>query len=202
MATSTGPRRIGLFGGTFNPPHLGHVILARECQWQLRLDEVRLVVAARPPHREAPAVDPETRLAMVAHAVERHAHLSASRVEIDLPGPSYTVDTLTHLTAVEPDAAFTWIIGADQLLAFDRWRHPDRIVAMARLAVVARGDSDLDALSEVADTVAPGRVDLVEMPEIGISSTIIRERRRAGQPVDHLVPAGVAGMIADRGLYT
>jgi len=199
---STGARSIGCFGGTFNPPHIGHLILARECLWQRGFDEVRLIVSARPPHRDAPAVDPETRFAMVQRAVAGQSGLVASRVELDRPGPSYTVQTLEALTAGEPGTAFTWIIGADQLLAFDRWHEPERILQLARLAVVARGEADLDAIGEAAESVAPGRVDLVEMPEIGISSTMLRERRRLGQPVDHLVPGGVAEMISERGLYT
>lgn len=195
------PTTVGLFGGTFNPPHLGHLILARECLWQRGFDEVRLVVSARPPHRDAPAVDAETRFAMVRAALADHPGLVASRIEIDRPGASFTVRTLEQLTAAEPETAFSWIVGADQLLAFDTWREPDRILRMARLTVVARGDADLATLAEAGEAIAPGRVDLVEMPEIGISSTMIRERRRQGQPTDHLVPSNVAAIIEQRGLY-
>lgn len=198
---SAGQRRIGVFGGTFNPPHLGHVIVAQECLWQRRLDEVRLVVSARPPHRTAPPVDAELRLRMVEAAVEGFSGLRASRVEIDRDGPSYTVDTLEGIHADEPDAEISLIIGADQLLAFGTWRDPDRILAVARLAVVARGAADLDALADAGEHIAPGHVDLVAMPAVDISSTMIRDRVRTGDPYAHLVPRPVADIIAAERLY-
>lgn len=194
-------RHIGVLGGTFNPPHLGHLILAEECRWQRALDEVHLVVSARPPHRDAPAVDPEIRLRLVEAAIAGFPHLHASRIEIDRPGPSFTADTLEGLAAAAPDTEFTLIIGADQLLAFGTWRDPERITAVARLAVVARGAADLDALAEAGEHVAPGRVDLVAMPAIEISSTMVRDRARTGAPYDHLVPRPVAEQIAALHLY-
>ena len=200
-AAMTGRRRIGVLGGTFNPPHLGHLILARECLWQRGLDEVHLVVSARPPHRDAPAVDPETRLRMVDAAVTGFPDLHASRIEIDRPGPSYTADTLEGLAAASPGTEFTLIIGADQLLGFHAWRDPERITAVARLAVVARGAADLETLAEAGEHVAPGRVDLVAMPTIEISSTMVRDRARTGAPYDHLVPRPVAEQIAALHLY-
>lgn len=194
-------RRIGVFGGTFDPPHLGHVIVAQECLWQRRLDEVLLVVSARPPHRAAPRVDAEIRLRMVAAAVEGFPGLRASRVEIDREGPSYTADTLERLQESEPGAEISLIIGADQLLAFGTWRDPQRITAVARLAVVARGSADLDAVADAGEHIAPGSVDLVAMPAVEISSTMIRDRVRNGDPYAHLVPRPVADIVAAEHLY-
>lgn len=198
---SAGTRRIGVFGGTFNPPHLGHVIVAQECLWQRHLDEVLLMVSARPPHRTAPPVDPELRLRMVEAAVVGFPGLRASRIEIDRDGPSYTVDTLEGIRDHEPDTEISLIIGADQLLAFGTWRDPERITAVARLAVVARGAADLDALADAGEHIAPGRVDLVAMPAVDISSTMIRDRVRSGDPYSHLVPRPVADIIAAERLY-
>ncbi len=198
---SAGTRRIGVFGGTFNPPHLGHVIVAQECLWQRHLDEVLLMVSARPPHRTAPPVDPELRLRMVEAAVVGFPGLRVSRIEIDRDGPSYAVDTLEGIRDHEPDTEISLIIGADQLLAFGTWRDPERITAVARLAVVARGAADLDALADAGEHIAPGRVDLVAMPAVDISSTMIRDRVRSGDPYSHLVPRPVADIIAAERLY-
>ena len=198
---SPGRRRIGIFGGTFNPPHLGHVVVAEECRWQLRLDEVHLVVAARPPHRDAPAVDAEIRYALVRAAVGDHPALQASRAEIDRPGTSFTVDTLRDMARAHPDDELVLVIGADQLLAFTTWREPDAIVDLARLAVVARGGADLAVLADAGEAIAPGRIDLVAMPAIDISSTMLRERIRDGIPYEHLLPGPVAEVIAREHLY-
>jgi nicotinate-nucleotide adenylyltransferase len=197
----TSARSVGVLGGMFDPPHIGHLILAREAAWQLALDEVRLVVCARPPHRPDPHVSAKNRLAMVRAAVTGHPPLVASSAEIDRPGPSYTVDTLDGFIS-EDSEIHTWlIIGADQLLGFRSWREPDRILAMTRLAVVARAGADTHAVGEAAEAFAPDRFDVISMPAIGLSSTLIRDRVAHGQPVDHLLPLGVGDLIARRGLY-
>lgn len=159
------------------------------------------MVSARPPHRPDPATDPLLRYRMVEATVDGFPGLNASRLEIDRPGRSFMVDTLAGIAAEEPDADLTLIIGADQLLAFHTWREPGRITDLARLAVVARGAADLDTLAEVAEAIAPGRIDLVAMPAIEISSTMVRERVRTGAPYDHLVPRAVADVIAHEDLY-
>lgn len=194
-------RWIGVYGGAFDPPHIGHVVVACEAAWQLGLDEVRLVPVGQPVHRAAPIADASMRVRMLEAATRPHPLLSVSTVELDRQAPSYTVDTLTAIHAAEPDLAIALIIGADQLLAFQTWRDPGRILELARLAVVARGDTDVEAVAETLAALAPSRADIVSMPEIGVSATMIRERIAAGRPIAHLVPPDVAAIIAEAGLY-
>lgn len=183
----------------FDPPHIGHVILAREAAWQLGLDEVRLVVCARPPHRGEGWLPAETRVRLVERAVAGVPGLTVSRVELDRPGPSYTVDTLEGFAAAEPGAGLWLLIGEDQLAGFAGWRDPERICALARLGVVSREGADSAAAEEAAAGVAPGRVDWVRMPTIGVSSSAIRGRIAAGQPVGHLLPDGVGDVLVTEG---
>lgn len=184
-------RRIGVLGGSFDPPHIGHLALAEECWWRLSLDEVRLVPVVRSPLKDAtPSFGAEARVRMVARAVEGHPALTLSRAEVDRPPPSFTVDTLEAFAAAEPEAELWLVIGGDQLLDLARWRDPARIVHLARLAVARRG-GDPDALRAAADAIAPGRVDWIDMPPIGVSSTMVRERLATGAPVRYLLPPGV-----------
>lgn len=189
-----------MFGGMFDPPHVGHVILANEAAWQLGLDEVRLVVTARPSHRHGGWLPPERRLRLVAAAIAPYPVLVASRAEIDRPGPSFMVDTLTGFVTDEPQSEFWLILGADQLRAFSRWRDPVGIVALARLAVAPRNDVDRADLQQAADAVAPGRTDWLTMPAVGVSSTRIREQIAAGRPVRHLVTPSVDDLLFAEGL--
>ena len=189
-----------MFGGMFDPPHVGHMILANEAAWQLGLDEVRLVVTARPSHRRSGWLPPERRLRLVTAAVAPYPALVASRAEIDRPGPSFMVDTLAGFVADEPHSEFWLILGADQVLAFSRWRDPAGIVALARLAVASRNELDRADLQQAADVVAPGRTDWLTMPAVGVSSTRIRQRIAAGEPVRHLVTPPVDDLLFAEGL--
>jgi nicotinate-nucleotide adenylyltransferase len=182
-----------VLGGTFDPPHLGHVLLAHEAWWQLGLDEVRLVPARRAPHKqEASRYTPEFRARLVEAAVADHPALVLSRAELDREGPSWTVDTLEAMAADEPDADLWFVLGADQLEGFARWRAPERILAVARLAAAARGD----AIGPAIAGIAGDRVDRIEMPEVAISSSLVRRRLAAGQPVRYLVPRAVEVLLA------
>lgn len=185
----------------FDPPHVGHLVLAGEAAWQLGLDEVRLVVCARPPHRREAWLSPEVRLRLVEQATAGYPALVASRVELDRPGPSYMVDTLSTFVTAEPGAAFWLIVGADQLASFARWRSPDGIVGLARLAVASRDGAQTAEMRAIADRVAPGRVDWLEMPTVAVSSTMIRERVASGRPVRHLVSPAVDDGLAAEGLF-
>jgi nicotinate-nucleotide adenylyltransferase len=172
--------------------------VASEALWQLGLDVVRLVPARTPPHKPAGAAsDPERRAAWLEAAVAGEPGLEVSRVELDRQGPSYTADTLEAMAAAEPGALLWFVLGADQLAGLPSWRDPDRILAAARLAVVPRAGHDAAAL---AARVAPGRVDVLDVPEIGISSSMIRDRIAAGLPVRHLVPAAVEESLRREGL--
>lgn len=190
-----------MLGGTFDPPHIGHLIVAHEARWQLGLDEVRLVPARHPPHKAHADIAPaERRADWLDRAVADQDGLTVSRMELGRDGPSYTADTLRAMAAAEPGIALWFILGADQLAGFPGWREPDQILALARLAVVGRGDTSRDELAELADAVAPGRYDLLEVPLIGVSSSMIRERIARGEPIGHLVPPEVQQALREEGL--
>lgn len=193
--------RIGLLGGTFDPPHMGHLVMASEARWQLGLDRVLLVPAAAPPHKPAgPELAADDRARLVERAIAEDPWLELSRLELERPGLSYTVDTLAAMRAAEPGAALWFILGADQLLALGTWHRPERIVELARLAVVPRGGHGREELEAAAEELAPGRVDWVLAPEIGISSSQIRRRIATGRPIRYLVPAVVEDELRRMGL--
>lgn len=198
--------RCGIFGGTFNPPHHGHVICAQEARIQLDLDEVRLVPVGSPVHRDiadAEDADPQTRLAMAQLAVIGQPGLSVSSIEIEKAGPSYTVDTLEALTTKEQGNDFTLIIGADQAMAFGNWREPQRIGELAQIAIAARVDHNQDeAVAEVIRATEGKEPVVFDMPRVDLSSSAIRDRVYRGRTVAHMVPAGIPELIEERGLYS
>lgn len=183
--------RIGIFGGSFNPVHVGHVSLARQLLSLARLDEVRFVVSPLNPFKQqAGDLMPDAlRLAMVQRALANEPGLEASDVEFGLPRPSYMWNTLQHLSALLPGQDLVLVIGADNWLAFDRWAHSRDILSHYELAVYPRPGYAVDAVS------LPPQVHLYDVPLFPVSSTDIRRRMRRGLPVDHLVPPGVADML-------
>jgi nicotinate-nucleotide adenylyltransferase len=186
--------QIGVFGGLFNPPHVGHLSLCQEAAWQLGLDRVVLVPTGRPAHRAAPREAPEMRLRLAQAAALGNPMFTVSRLEVDRVGPSYTVDTLRELSSRYPGSGLHLLIGADQLKAMDTWHEPAAIVQLARLAAALRPGTDVSRVD------APN-LDWVEMPQIGISSSLIRERVRAGRPIRYFVPDAVRELIEAEGLY-
>lgn len=197
-------RRIGVLGGTFNPPHLGHLLIAQEALDQLGLAQVRFVPAAVPPHKEVPT-DPgaPARLAMVTAALGADPRFAADDLELRRGGPSYTVDTLRALHATYPGAELTFIVGGDMAASLPTWRDPAEVVALARLAVAEReGAARADILERLA--TIPGaveQVDFFDLPRIDFSSSLVRRRVAAGRPITYLVPDRVAEYIAQHGLY-
>jgi nicotinate-nucleotide adenylyltransferase len=198
-------RKIGILGGTFSPPHHGHIICAQEARLQLDLDVVRLVPVGIPSHKDFQEGDNpggESRLAMTRLAIEGQEALEVSTVELDREGLSYTVDTLEQLTEAEPDAQFTLIIGADQAMSFGNWRDPERIGRLAAIAVAARVDHNrAEAVDEVRRATGGVEPLIFEMPRVDISSTFIRDRAYNGDTVAHLMPVGVAKLLAENGIY-
>ncbi len=195
--------RIGILGGTFNPPHVAHLVCAQEAHAQLGLDVVRLVPAGVPPHKPVPD-DPgaEARLELCRLAVEGDERFAVSRVEVDRPGPSYAVDTLQGLRDARPEDDLTLIVGADMAHALPGWREPERILALARLAVAERGGVAREDLAARLAPLEPARpVEFFDMPRIDVSSTLIRRRVAEGRPIRYLVPDAVEARIADAGLY-
>jgi nicotinate-nucleotide adenylyltransferase len=186
--------RVGVFGSLFNPPHLGHLILAAEAAWQLGLDRVVLVPTGMPAHRAAPPEPAEVRLRLAIAAASTDAGLTVSRVEIDRPGPSYMSDTLRGLQSRYPGDELVLIIGADQLAALPRWHEAERLPALARIAVAGRPGVTVKGIEHA-------NVERIDMPAIGISSSDVRERVAAARPFRHLVPDAVAAIIVAEGLY-
>ena len=191
--------RLGLLGGTFNPPHLGHLICAQEARAQLGLDRVELVPVNSPPHKEV--VDdpgPDVRLELCRAAVAGDEGLGVCDVDVRRPGPSFTVDTLRELDPENQE--LTFIVGGDMALSLPTWREPGEVLRMARLGVAERiwaGRVDIEArLASLG-----GRIDFFAMPRIDISSTDVRRRVAEGRPIRYIVPDAVAAAIAERGLY-
>ena len=196
--------RLGLLGGTFNPPHLGHLICAQEAHDQLGLDHVVLVPVHAPPHKALPD-DPgvDHRVAMCKAAVTGDDRLAVSRSEADRPGPSYTVDTLRALHASRPRDELTFIVGADQAHGLPAWREPAAVLELAELAVAEREGVGRDAIVERLAEVpgASARVRFFDMPRVDVSSSLVRRRVAAGRSVRYLVPEPVAAYIARHALY-
>jgi len=195
--------RVGILGGTFNPPHIGHLVCAQDACDQLGLDEVLLVPVHRPPHKEAAAdPGPAARLLMCELAVAGDERLRASSLEVDRGGPSYTVDTLRGLHDRSPEDELTFIVGADMAQSLGGWREPAEVLRLARLAVAGR---DGVPREDIERAVAPfhdgSRLVFFEMPRIDVSSSMLRRRIAERRPVRHLVPDGVLRAIGEHGWY-
>jgi nicotinate-nucleotide adenylyltransferase len=196
------PGSVGLLGGTFDPIHYGHLAIAEEAREVLGLQRVVFIPAANPPHKPGrPVTAPAHRLAMVELAVAGNPTFSVSRVELDRNGPSYTVDTLLELG---DDGAARWLILSSEALAgFPSWRRPDRILDLARIAVLPRSGFELLGTAWLADQF-PGRDDrfrFLSGPLLPISGSVLRQRAAAGRSVRYLVPDPVARYIAEHSLY-
>ena len=196
---------VGILGGTFNPPHLGHLVCAQEAKLQLELARVMFIPARVPPHKPVPD-EPgiEHRLALCRAAVsEDSERFEVSDVEARREGPSYTVDTLRLLRSAMANSELFLIVGADVAVGFPRWHQPAEVLSMATLAVAGRPGTDRAAIERALDEVDGGeRTRFFEMPEIGVSSTMIRERVRQGIPTRYLTPGPVRDYVDRHGLYT
>lgn len=195
--------RVGIFGGTFNPPHIAHLVCAQEARAQLGLDRVLLMPVHTPPHKESPGdPGPELRLAMCEAAVRGDEHLSVSRLELERGGASYTVDTLRALRDATPGDELTFVLGGDQAHGLPTWREPEAILELATLAVAAReGIGREDVRERLTGLAAPDRLRFFDIPRLDVSSSDLRRRVVAGRPIRHLVPDAVAALIAERRLY-
>jgi nicotinate-nucleotide adenylyltransferase len=199
--------RVGVFGGTFDPVHLGHLILAEQAREQGRLDEVWFVPAARPPHKsESDLTRFEQRAEMLALAIAGHAAFRVLDIENDRPGPSYTVDTLSELQRSSPQADFWLLIGSDTLADLGSWHEKTRLPELAGLLVMARPGYALPGEDRVREDlgIRPGaalRMDTVDVPLIDISSRDIRRRTSAGRSIRYFLPRSVEVYIKEKRLY-
>jgi nicotinate-nucleotide adenylyltransferase len=190
-------------GGTFNPPHLGHLVCAQEAYLQLRLDRVMLIPARIPPHK---AVDdepgPEHRLELCRRAVAGDERFAVSDIELVRPGPSYTVDTLEELHSRNPDHALFLILGGDIAAGLPQWHEPERVLSLATVAVAKRRGTPRASVERALARIRGGeRAEFFRMPRIAISSTLIRRRARRGDPIRYLVPDSVSDYISEHSLY-
>ena len=198
----TRPRALGVMGGTFDPVHLGHLAVAEEAREVLGLERILFIPAGQPPHKPAGEVSAvEHRIAMVELAIADNPAFELSRVEVDRPGPSYTVDTVERLAA--DGDRLTVILSAETFAELPTWHEPERLFEAARVAVAPRWGYPAPDPGWLA-AAFPGREDRVsylEGPRLGVSSTALRARVAAGRSIRYLVPAPVAAYIAANNLY-
>jgi nicotinate-nucleotide adenylyltransferase len=198
------------FGGTFNPVHVGHLIIARAVAEQLGAKRVSLIPSAIPPHKACPGVRADDRLEMLHLAVQGDELFEVNRTELERPGPSYTVDTLKSLRRLHgPDVELVWVIGLDSLVELGTWRQASEVVELARVVTAVRPPvpADLDdRLALMANAFTPQqllrlRADILPTPLLDISATQIRARVRERRSIRYLVPDRVDEYIARHGLY-
>lgn len=195
--------RLGLLGGTFNPPHLAHLVCAQEAFVQLSLDRVLFVPVFEPPHKDVEA-EPgvEHRIELCRRAVGDDPRFDVSRIEADTPGRSYTVDTLRKLHESNPEDDLTFIVGGDMAQALPTWQEPEAVLSLATLGVAEReGVRRADISERLSGLAGADRIRFFDMPRLDISSSMIRRRIALGRPIRYLVPDAVASYIADEGLY-
>jgi nicotinate-nucleotide adenylyltransferase len=199
--------RLGIFGGTFDPIHYGHLLLAECCREQCQLDAVWFLPAAVPPHKQGRAMSAaEARIEMVELAIAGHEAFSVCRYETDRGGVNYTVDTLSYFREEDPQRELFFLLGADMLRDLPHWREPERICELALPVAVRRAGQpplDFGLLQGVAQ---PDRIEQmyrhqVEMPDIGISGTDIRQRAAAGLSIRYRTPRAVERYIETHGMY-
>ena len=198
------PRRVGVLGGTFDPPHVGHLWLASLAADGLNLDSVLFMPAAQPPHKGGLIISrPSDRLLMTRLAINPNPTFELSGLEMERPGPSYTIDSVAELKRLHPDTDLYLIMAADSLAQIDTWREPDRLLAEIEWAVGPRPGSALPDRSSLEQRFGDhaSRLHLLEGPSLDVSSSEIRRRVAAGDTIRYLVPRDVEELIIDRELY-
>jgi nicotinate-nucleotide adenylyltransferase len=197
-------RRIGVIGGTFDPIHYGHLAAAEEARVKVELEKVMFVVAGLPPHKMDEEVTPvEHRLAMVELGIASNPFFEISRVDVDRPGPSYTVDTISILREQSGgEAEFFFVMGLDSLVELPSWHEPHRLIQLCRLIAVKRPGFQVDlARLEASVPGISARLEIIDMPEVDISSTDLQRRVREGLPIKYQVPDKVEKYIEEHRVY-
>jgi len=195
---------VGILGGTFNPPHIAHLVCASEARSQLRLERVLMVPTGIPPHKQIDdEPGPAHRLEMCRRAVAGHGDwLTVSAIEVDRPGPSYTVDTLREIHASRPGDELTFIVGGDMAWSLPNWHEPEEILRLASMAVAERAGARREEVrARLAEMPGAERIAYIDVPRIDVSSSALRRRVRDWRRIDFLVPDAVAAYIDQEGLY-
>ena len=193
--------RLGVLGGSFDPPHLGHLVIASEACARFALERVLFVPAAAPPHKDpVRRTAASARLAMTAAAIGPDARFEVLGIEIER-GLVYTSDTVQAVAGRYPDHDLVFILGSDSLLQLETWHDPEGILGACTLAVAVRPGDDLEAVAAAIARWGAGRARLLEAPLVGISSSAVRARVAAGLPIRYLVPAPVEEYVRQHDLY-
>jgi nicotinate-nucleotide adenylyltransferase len=194
--------RIGILGGTFDPPHIGHLILADFAESALALERVLFVPAGDPPHKDDTRTDSTHRLAMLQRIIAGEAYWQIDRTDLDRPGPHYTVDMLRLIGAAYPDAALYFIMGGDSFRDLPMWSRPQELIQLCKLAVMERPNVSIALdMHEAQIAGVAARTTLIDAPLISVSSTDIVRWLKQKRPVHHLLTAGVLDYIHENGLY-
>lgn len=203
-----GKRRIGIFGGSFDPVHLGHLLIAEQFAQDMKLDVVKFIPAKVSPFKLSytPTSD-KHRLEMLRLAVGSNKRFEVDSLELERGGVSYTIDTVASLRSVEPDAEYYMLIGADSLKDFKKWKSPEELLRSVSLVVARRGGEAPPEWSELSGLAIPEVLSgiqerVLDLPAMEISSTDIRRRVERGRSIRYLVPSGVEVYIHSHGLYT
>ncbi|HEY7526159.1 MAG TPA: nicotinate-nucleotide adenylyltransferase [Candidatus Limnocylindria bacterium] len=202
--TGDGTERIGILGGTFDPPHVGHLWLASLAADSLALARVLFMPAGQPPHKRRRGMTSITdRLLMTRLAISGNPQFELSTLEAERPGPSYTVDSVAELLRTYADARLYLLMAADSLSQIDAWREPDRLLSLVEWVVGPRPGSELPPMASLRQRFgdAADRIHLLEGPSLDVSATAIRQRVAAGQTIRYLVPQAVEELILEKGLY-
>jgi nicotinate-nucleotide adenylyltransferase len=195
---------VGILGGTFNPPHLAHMVCASEARAQLRLERVLLVPTGVPPHKQMEQEPGRMhRLEMCRLAAAGHPDwLEVSAIEVNRDGPSYTVDTLSEIHARQPGDELTFIVGGDMAWSLPSWHEPESILELAQMAVAERAGARREEVrARLAAMRGAERISYIEVPRLDISSSALRRRVREGRPIDYLVADAVGDYIEQWRLY-
>lgn len=198
-------KRIGIMGGTFNPVHIGHLLIAEQSYHQYQLSEVIFMPAGHPPHKQdQQIISNEDRMAMLKLATEDVPYFKVSDYELKKQGLSYTYETLSHLTADAPDNEYFFIMGADSVRDLDTWRHPEKILKLCHVLAAVREDTDMEKLHQAAQKLREkyhARISLLGAPELDISSSELRNRVASGQSIRFMIPENVRNYIYEHHLY-
>lgn len=198
-------KKVGIMGGTFNPIHVGHLILAETAREQFGLDEILFIPSGKSYMKQQPDIPSgEVRADMTSLAIEDNPYFALSLMEIERGGNTYTYETLEELKKQNPDTEYYFILGEDSLNAIETWRFPDRIFNACTILAAVRNERNAEDITEKAAMLSEkynGRVELLRCGNMDISSTFIRESVRKGQSIRYIVPDKVIQYINDTGLY-